>query len=228
MKNQLLQYTLLISLLSFNCWAQKNQNALNVNKLQEVSTTSPTINKVENSSTRNIKYYHVEEIVLSKFGGHKTIYNVSTPLAIRTYDLGLNGKRIITPVYNDQKQFVQNEQLNKAENLLINNDVKPTTSDVTEKKDSHVYIDIIKTYERVANKGFESIEMLKKMGNSYFFENEYEKAEKCYTKLFNISSDLEPFYYYRYSIVLKSVGNINKSEEFLNKFNQLSSTVSRQ
>ena len=93
--------------------------------------------------------------------------------------------------------------------------------------ESLAYIDAAKTYERVAEKGYESIDMLKKMGDSYFFNDELDKAEKCYGKLFSKTSDLEPEYYYRYSIALKSIGKTDKANEYLKKFNQLSSNNTR-
>lgn len=173
-----------------------------------------------------VKYYHVEEIVPMKFGGYKTVYDVTDSKLIRNYDLGPNNKRTITPVFEESKQG--NQPILKSGTLLkIQNPAKILIAEAPKKADTYAYIDIIKTYERVADKGYESVDMLKKMGNSYFFNDELEKAEKCYSKLFSKTADLEPEYYYRYSIALKSIGKIEKSDEFLKKFNQLSSNNTR-
>jgi len=215
MKNKILLYLLIIGLSPFNCWSLQSQISLNDKKKQNSQTV--------NEPRKRIKYYHVEETVTLKFGGYKTVYDVINPNIINTYDLGPNGTRIITPVYEDELQT--EEPTLKPDTIL--NIKKPAAlvlSDTPKKADSYAYIDVIKTYERVSDKGYASIDMLKKVGNSYFFNDEFEKAEKCYGKLFSITTDVEPEYYYRYAISLKSTGNIQKSEEFLKKFNQLSSS----
>jgi hypothetical protein len=325
MKKQLLVYILLTSSIPFNSWAQKN--LLNEKKIGESQTSSPTLNdQIDTLSARKIKYYHVEEIYEMKSGGHKTIYNVSDYRLIRTYDLGPNNKRIITPVYWDQiaetlkksdpskkiknpvqlaianksKKTAPFDLVSKDKNIIIpavsekdkpnetsiklsslnrlensdqlaiavtskkadlsdlelglkstiapaldqkekldENEHKLDTSNKTEnstplaiidapkKSDNPAYIDIIKTYEGVVEKGYETLEILKKLANSLYFNNQLEKAEKYYAKLFNKTTDLEPEYYFRYSVALKSTGHIEKANEYLKKFNQLSGNSSR-
>jgi tetratricopeptide (TPR) repeat protein len=95
-------------------------------------------------------------------------------------------------------------------------------SNEPKKKDNYAYIDALKTYERVSDKGYKSPEMLKKMGNAYFFNEELDKAAKYYGELCDMTTDLEPEYYYRYSISLKAIGEDEKASENLKKFNQLS------
>jgi len=90
MKNKILLYTVIVSLFSFNCWTQK--------KIEETKVNSNSKNEKTN---KKIKYYHVEETSPLKFGGFKTTYDVRDPKLIRTYDLGPNKKRTITPVYKD-------------------------------------------------------------------------------------------------------------------------------
>lgn len=90
------------------------------------------------------------------------------------------------------------------------------------KSDNYTYIDAVKTYERVSDKGYKSPEMLKKMGNAYFFNDELDKAAKCYGELCDMTADLEPEYYYRYSISLKAIGENEKAEKNLKKFTELS------
>ncbi|MDD5151768.1 MAG: OmpA family protein [Flavobacterium sp.] len=88
------------------------------------------------------------------------------------------------------------------------------------KYDSYAYIDAIKTYERVAEKGYKSVDLFQKLGNSYYFNSELEKAAKWYGELFAMNSNLEPEYYYRYSQSLKAVGQNEKANEMLEMFNQ--------
>jgi tetratricopeptide (TPR) repeat protein len=88
-------------------------------------------------------------------------------------------------------------------------------------------IDAIKTYERVAEKGYKSIEIFKKLGDAYYFNKDLDKAEKWYDKLFAMTTDLEPEYYYRYSQSLRAIGQIEKADTMLEKFNQLSDLKTR-
>jgi outer membrane protein OmpA-like peptidoglycan-associated protein/tetratricopeptide (TPR) repeat protein len=88
------------------------------------------------------------------------------------------------------------------------------------KYDSYAYIDAIKTYEKVAKKGYKSEEMFQKLGNSYYFNSELEKAAKWYSELFAMNSDQESEYYYRYAQSLKSIGENDKAKEMMEKFQQ--------
>lgn len=84
------------------------------------------------------------------------------------------------------------------------------------------FIDAIKTYETVAENGYKDAEMFKKLGNSYYFNSEFDKANKWYEELFAMGTVSEPEYYYRYSQTLKSVNNYQKANEMLDQFNKLS------
>jgi tetratricopeptide (TPR) repeat protein len=226
MKNLTIIFTVIISLFSFNSWTQNNAISLNDKKGNGLQSNNLMITDKMFNPNRKVKYYHVEEITSMKFGGYKTVYDVSNPTLIRSYDLGLNNKRIVTPVFAEGEQV--EKTILKSDTLLrIKNSSKILISETPKKVDSYASIDIIKTYERVSEKGYESIDMLKKLANSYFFSDEFEKAEKSYSKLFTKTTDVEPEYYYRYSIALKSVGKTEKSNEYLKKFNQLSSNSSR-
>jgi outer membrane protein OmpA-like peptidoglycan-associated protein/tetratricopeptide (TPR) repeat protein len=93
--------------------------------------------------------------------------------------------------------------------------------------DKYAYIDAIKTYERVAEKGYKSVEMFQKLGNAYYFNAELSKAEKWYGELFAMSNDQEPEYYYRYGQCLKSVGQYDKADKMMTEFNKKSGNDER-
>jgi outer membrane protein OmpA-like peptidoglycan-associated protein len=95
------------------------------------------------------------------------------------------------------------------------------------KYDQFNYVDAIKTYERIAAKGYKSVDLFQKLGNSYYFNGELAKANKYYTELFALKEEVAPEYYYRYSQCLKSVGNYKKADEMLTKFNQKSGNDER-
>lgn len=86
------------------------------------------------------------------------------------------------------------------------------------KYDSYAYIDAIKTYERVAEKGYKSEDMFKKLGNSYYFNSDFDGAAKWYGELFAMNSPAEPEYYYRYAQSLKSTGQMDKANQVLEDF----------
>jgi outer membrane protein OmpA-like peptidoglycan-associated protein len=82
----------------------------------------------------------------------------------------------------------------------------------------YAYFNSVKVYEGVANKGYKSVELFEKLGNAYFFNALYPEANKWYTELFALDQEVESIYYYRYSQTLKTVGEFNKSNEYLMKF----------
>ncbi|MFH7000988.1 OmpA family protein [Flavobacterium bizetiae] len=87
------------------------------------------------------------------------------------------------------------------------------------KYDNYAYIDAIKTYERVADKGYKSEDMFKKLGNSYYFNSDFDGAAKWYGELFAMNTSPEPEYYYRYAQSLKSTGQMDKANKVLGEFN---------
>jgi tetratricopeptide (TPR) repeat protein len=99
---------------------------------------------------------------------------------------------------------------------------KATISTADKIKVPFVYINVIKVYERVAEKGYKSIDMFKKIGDSYYSNFELNKAARWYCELFNMTYDLEPKYYYQYANSLKSIGENDAAVEILEKLNQQS------
>ncbi|UQD57116.1 OmpA family protein [Flavobacterium sp. K5-23] len=89
------------------------------------------------------------------------------------------------------------------------------------KYDNYAYIDAIKTYERVAEKGYSSVDMYQKLGNAYYFNAELDKAARWYGELFSITTELDSEYYYRYAHCLRAIGEDDKAKEMFKKFNDL-------
>ena len=96
----------------------------------------------------------------------------------------------------------------------------------------YAYVDAIKIYERVAKKGYESVEMYKNLGDSYYFNGKLTEANQWYEKMFGLfenpnyitaaaeKTSLPSEYYYRYGQTLKAVGNYQKSDAVLKTFEQ--------
>jgi len=95
------------------------------------------------------------------------------------------------------------------------------------KYDSYAYVDAIKTYEKVANKGYKSEDMFKKLGNSYYFNSDFANAAKWYAELFAMNTEVETEYYYRYAQSLKSIGETSKANKLLDDFYSKSKTDTR-
>ncbi len=87
--------------------------------------------------------------------------------------------------------------------------------------DNLAYVDAIKTYKKIAEKGYKSVELFQKLGDSYYFNADLLEANKWYSELFALNEKVTPEYYYRYSQTLKSSGDYNKSNVFLDKFYEL-------
>jgi outer membrane protein OmpA-like peptidoglycan-associated protein/tetratricopeptide (TPR) repeat protein len=95
------------------------------------------------------------------------------------------------------------------------------------KYDNYAFVSAIKTYERVAEKGYKSADMFQKLGNAYYFNGELEKAAQWYGELFAMTSEVEPAYYYRYAQSLRSIGENDKANQIMEKFDKMSGNDSR-
>jgi tetratricopeptide (TPR) repeat protein len=97
---------------------------------------------------------------------------------------------------------------------------------ITDKvNEKYAYVDVTNTYERVAAKGYKSVDLFKKLGDSYYFNSNFEKAAKWYGELFAMRTQLEPEYYYQYADCLHCIGNTKLANEVLLRLNQKSEIV---
>ncbi len=208
MKNFVFLYIAILSVFLHSVYAQKNKN-LPVNnkgqKIQKVPKYQPKTISTE------VNRYHVEENINNKFGGHTTTYDVIDPNHINTTELGPNNTRVITPHFAKEEKIIPE---NKPETV-------PVTETVPlDKHNDYAFVFMIKTYERIAEKGYKSVEMFQKLGNSYFFNSDMDKAARWYCELFEMNTDLDSEYYYRYAKCLKSIGDNDKANEIMAKYNQ--------
>lgn len=104
---------------------------------------------------------------------------------------------------------------------------KAQLASADKKYENYSYINAIKTYERVAEKGYKSADMFQKLGNAYYFNADLEQAAKWYGELFAMTSDVQPVYFYRYAQSLRAIGENEKANEMLKKFTKLSDDDSR-
>ena len=86
--------------------------------------------------------------------------------------------------------------------------------------DRFAYIDAIKTYERMYERGYKTPDMILKLANSYYFNGNLENAAKYYKELFATELIVAPECYYRYAQSLKSIKEYEKADEMMAKFNK--------
>ena len=93
--------------------------------------------------------------------------------------------------------------------------------------DKYAYIDAVKTYERIYEKGYKSDKMLLELGNAYYFNAEFEKAAKYYAELYTSKEDQDAEFYYRYAQSLRATKDYPKADAMMEKFNAKSGNDSR-
>ncbi len=85
--------------------------------------------------------------------------------------------------------------------------------------DKYQYVDAQQTYLRVVEKGHKSAELYSKLGDSYYFNGQYEEALQWYEELVNsYPEEVEREYYYRYAQTLKTAQRYGESDIFMKKF----------
>jgi outer membrane protein OmpA-like peptidoglycan-associated protein/tetratricopeptide (TPR) repeat protein len=88
--------------------------------------------------------------------------------------------------------------------------------------DKYAFIESRDIFMRLAERGERSVEIFSKLGDSYYYNNDYPNAHKWYTELFNMDvKDIPRAYYFRYAQTLKSVGYYKEADKTLAKFYEL-------
>ena len=90
------------------------------------------------------------------------------------------------------------------------------------KYDNYAYVDVIRIYEKIAKKGYKDEKMFQKLGNAYYFNADYDKAENAYRELFTINPDQNPELMFRYAQSLKSVSKYTEADAMMAAFNKKS------
>ncbi|MDT0622961.1 OmpA family protein [Croceitalea vernalis] len=88
-----------------------------------------------------------------------------------------------------------------------------------QKYDEYSFRPAIDIYEKVLEKGYESSDILKKLGNAYYYNGKYEDAASIYEKLVQkYDSVITPDYLFRYAQTLKTLGDYQKSNIMMTRF----------
>lgn len=86
--------------------------------------------------------------------------------------------------------------------------------------DRWAYMDAIKMYEKVFDRGFSNQELVEKLGNAYYFNARYNEAQKYYQKLFSEYdlSNIPTEYFYRYAHTLQNVKDEKEAKKYYDAF----------
>jgi hypothetical protein len=211
--------------LSLSSVAQRSvRNSVHA-KAKNAELLSQTLSDNDQAS---VVSYHVEERVNMNFGGRIVTYEVSKLSLVSTNDLGENNVRVITPKYaktTPVKVTAKAEPVAvpsvqpvvSAEPLFLTvNPVVPTLAAKPERiAPKSVNIDILGTYERVLDKGYQSLDMLKRVANARYFDGDLVTAAKWYNQLFSQTTGLDAEFYFRYAQALKATNQEKKAQEMM-------------
>jgi hypothetical protein len=186
-------------------------------------TASPLYYALMREKLDSIIAYHVEEKINMQFGGTTTTYTVTDASLINTNDLGPQNKRIVTPKYGKPKAkaitILPTASLTTYENEPVA--LPPTSPFAIKTKERYAMINLLDTYERMLEKGFKTVEMLKNVGDKHFFDGDLVIAAKWYTQVFDMTTALEPEYYYRYAVSLASICQDEKANIMMQCYEEL-------
>ena len=109
---------------------------------------------------------------------------------------------------------------NGKENRLI--------TKANENYEQYSFSPAIDIYKKVLDKGFISADLLKRLGNSYYFNADYKEAAATYKRLITVYAiETGPDYYFRYAQTLKTLGNYKGAETIMAKFAELTKDDNR-
>ena len=95
-----------------------------------------------------------------------------------------------------------------------------------ESYDQYSFSPAIDIYKKVLDKGYSSPDLLKRLGNAYYFNAKYDEAAKIYEKLVATYPDeTEADYFFRYAQSLKSLGEYDESAQVMTQFKQMASSL---
>jgi outer membrane protein OmpA-like peptidoglycan-associated protein/tetratricopeptide (TPR) repeat protein len=84
------------------------------------------------------------------------------------------------------------------------------------------YMNAQKAYLELVESGYESSDLYGNLGNTYYFNSQFEEALKWYKKLImSYGGSIDSEYYYRYAQTLKSVNNYKEADLYMQAFAKL-------
>lgn len=181
--------------------SEEIENSREPTRLEAISIES---GKIEISETTSIDERALA-VVLSR------IIKLDEVSTIKKESQVLKGAVPVSQIVRVEKDTISDTTSNS--NVVI--------AETPKEKVEYIYVNVVYVYERVLEKGYRSVFMLKAVANHYYFKNQMDKAAKWYAELFEMTNDLEPIYYYRFGDSLKSTGKNQQANAMIEKFNLL-------
>ena len=95
-----------------------------------------------------------------------------------------------------------------------------------EKFESYSFSPAIDIYKKVLDKGYVSADLLRKLGNSYYYNADYKDAADTYKKLVaNYSEEVTAEDYFKYAQALKTLGDYDTSRSIMLKFTEMTKGI---
>ncbi|NVN19095.1 OmpA family protein [Muricauda sp. HICW] len=105
--------------------------------------------------------------------------------------------------------------------------IKRVMERADERYNQYSFSPAIDIYKKVLDKGYTSPDLLKRLGNSYYFNAKYQEAADTYAKLNTTYPDeMSVEDVFRYAQSLKSIGNYDQASRVMESFRQMTSTMS--
>ena len=85
--------------------------------------------------------------------------------------------------------------------------------------DKYAYIDAREIYLKVVEDGYSSAQIYKNLGDTYYWNSDYDNAAKWYLKLISqYPSETDVTYYYRAAQSLKSINQSEESKKYMSMY----------
>ncbi|RIV47101.1 OmpA family protein [Flagellimonas pelagia] len=112
-----------------------------------------------------------------------------------------------------------------AQDSIPEKKIERTIEKADERYREYSFSPAIDIYKKVLDKGYTSPDLLKKLGNSYYFNAKYQEAADIYKKLEEEYPDeMEVEYVFRYAQSLKSVGNYDEAARLMEEFKTMTAS----
>nr|AOE13302.1 cell envelope biogenesis protein OmpA [uncultured bacterium] len=154
-----------------------------------------------------------------------------------------SGKKRLKQVFKSKKNKIINESGTLKENENLDKNIPPSTKQTMEldsleysKKpkfkdvplniysaakyfEKYNYVNAQKSYIEFAESGDESIDVVKSLADTYYFNSQYDKAAIWYNKLLtNYPDQISAEYYFKASLSLKSLGDYKGADYIMGKY----------
>ena len=114
---------------------------------------------------------------------------------------------LMTPMLQAQEGTEQEKEEKDAERLV---------QKANDRYERYAFSPAIDVYQKVLERGFVSADLLKKLGNAYYFNSQYEKAHGMYSRLIEeFPEETEAAYYFRCAQTCKTLGDYDRAEELM-------------